>query len=520
MKQFSLSQKYNRLKLQLLFFNLLLILNIDCLIKENIMKKAYKLSLFAIFLVGLTNMALALDYLEECHKKQVEPIKSRYLALTYNEIQRSFYHSPNPWDVIEYRRSGTVWCNAEEFIQSDTVINRSKPLLSKVVFTKGDLLIEAYWSQGLMKKTKDMVDEQVIDAARYSPALLIEYFHKLKPVQKLGVESNYAVYRMEIGKSVAEVYIRKNDFLLEKAIVIKNDDMLGDLATEYNYGRYIGNGGVSFAATIEIINPHNVRDTVKLAPEGFVDSAPILIEKSPDYKIEDTEQQNPVALTEKISPNIYTITLPHTETIVGLAEFRDFFVAIDAPLGSDNGELIIKEAMKINPRKPIRYFVFGHHHPWSMGGVRAFIHKGATIICNSKNYEYLKYIAGAAHTLKPDSLQIQPKELIAEIADSIRIITDGEFEMRIYLLGEMSSHTNDYSFIYFPGEKIVFEGCLVWVPLEGDITKAGKRQEGLYKGIKQYGLDVDTIIQHWPVGGKYKVKTRIPFSDLEQSVNM
>lgn len=98
-------------------------------------------------------------------------------------------------------------------------------------------------------------------------------------------------------------------------------------------------------------------------------------------------------------------------------------------------------------------------------------------------------------------------------------IADDKTEMIIYFIGEKSAHTKDYLIYYFPKEKILFEDDLVWIFKSGEIKKAGNRQAGLYYAIKDLGIEVDTIIQSWPVKD-YGVKTVIPFEDLEKSINV
>jgi hypothetical protein len=161
--------------------------------------------------------------------------------------------------------------------------------------------------------------------------------------------------------------------------------------------------------------------------------------------------------------------------------------------------------------------VFGHYHPHYLGGIRPFVHKGAIIICSDINIEYVKYIVNAPHTLKPDSLQKEPRPLQVEhIKDSLTI-SDGNFEMKIYFIGEKSKHTKDYLIYYFPVEKLLFQDDLVWIAKEGEIKKAGERQAGLYNAIIELNLEIETIIQSWPVAD-YGVKTIIPFKDLESSM--
>lgn len=222
---------------------------------------------------------------------------------------------------------------------------------------------------------------------------------------------------------------------------------------------------------------------------------------------------------EKYGPHIYLVNLAHTNDRALIVEFNEFFLVAEAPLNSENGELIIEEVKKIAPDKPIRYFVFGHYHPHYLGGIRAFIHQGARIICTQADEEYVTYLAQAPHTLQPDSLQLEPQPLqFEEVKDSL-VIGDENFQMKIYFIGNKSAHTNDYLIYYFPTEKLLFEDDLVWIPKEKPAKESppGERQIGLYNAIQELQLDVNTIIQSWPVKD-YGVLTIIPMETLKKSI--
>ena len=202
-----------------------------------------------------------------------------------------------------------------------------------------------------------------------------------------------------------------------------------------------------------------------------------------------------------------------------IVEFSNFLLVVDAPLASKNGEIIIGEAKKIAPNKPIRYFAFGHHHPWYVGGMRPFIYRDATVLTVAGDIPYLNFLATASHNLDPDSLSIHSHPLhTEEIHDSLTI-TDGSYDMKMYCIGKKSQHTNDYMLFYFPREKMLWEDDLAWVKKDEPIEKAGERQAGLVNAVKDLGLHPETVVQSWPLT-EYDLKTILPFADLEASLNV
>jgi glyoxylase-like metal-dependent hydrolase (beta-lactamase superfamily II) len=474
----------------------------------------------SLFLFLNTARAHAADYLTECRNKQVKPLQGQWMQLSYRESQNVFYHSAEPWQVRNVVSTGNIWCTAENFFQADTVSDGKKSLVSKIQFTPTELLLQYYWKKNLSPVTKSMVDGQLLETIRYSPVLLLEYCATHTPSVDSTSETDVVIYTLDVNAKTVKVYIRTSDCLVEKVTTTQHDDLWGDMTQSIRYSNFTRNGQLHYARNIQVEKIHGIRDDITISAVEMVDNAEALLEKSADYSIADDEHIVPEVRVQKMSENIYSIDLPHAQSRACLVEFKDFFVVLDAPLSSENGELVIAESQKIAPGKPVKYYAFGHHHPWYIGGVRAFIHRGATILCTPDNLSYLHFIAEAPHTLQPDSLQLEPRPLATKLVDSITTITDGNFEMKMYHIGAKSGHTNDYVLFYFPSEKLLLEGDLAWISADGTVRKASRTQSALYRAIQELGLEVKTIVQSWPIGAEYGVKSVFSFEELEQSVDI
>ena len=461
------------------------------------------------------------NYLKNCFDNQVMPLHGRYLCLTYNESANVLGHDFEPWKQTNYLYNGKVWCDANDFLKSDTLNGKSKAYYSKTQFDKSTLLFQDYGDDSLYPATLNMYTDYILQTARYTPILLINYFYRIFPAPEAQSDTSVAVYKLIIHKTVVRLFIRKQNSLLEKAVMMYNDDMLGDVENTYSYRGYSEIKRLYYPGVVAIDKIGNkVHDEIRISSGTIVSIAPALLNKPSGYSLKDDAETTPEISTEKYNENIYFVNLKHTESKSAIVVLKDFIAVIEDTLSSANGELIINEARKIAPDKPIKYFAFGHHHPWYLGGVRPFIHIGATILTVKDDVPYVEYLASAEHTLQPDSLQLQPKSLKTEEIGMNETITDGDYQMEIYFIGDKSMHTNDYLVFYFPKEKLLLEGDLIWIPQTGEMKKANKRQAGLYNAIKDLGIDVDTIIQHWPIGERYGVKSVIPFGELEESVNI
>ncbi|SHF99122.1 hypothetical protein SAMN05444362_11364 [Dysgonomonas macrotermitis] len=151
--------------------------------------------------------------------------------------------------------------------------------------------------------------------------------------------------------------------------------------------------------------------------------------------------------------------------------------------------------------------------------MRAFVHKGATVLSIQDNYEYITEQISNLHTITTYSLQLESKPLQFETIDKDKpyIISDGKYEMQIIFIGDKSNHTYDYLTFYFPEEKMLYQGDLLFIPEKGEMKKLSKRETSCYNVVKNHKLKVDTVLQAWPVNA-YNIKWKIPFSELEQIV--
>ena len=406
-------------------------------------------------------------------------------------------------------------------MKSDSLVVRGKKYNSKIQLNKSTLLFLNYGHQQLSEVTVNMYENQILNTIRYSPIYLINYFFRNEFFTSNESSSDFTIYQITINEAIVKLHIRNSDNLLDQVTIFSYDELFGDVLSTFRYYDYSVAKEISYPKTIDIEKINGkVRDEVKIYNSAnVIKKIPDILEQPMDYKLKEDTKIIPEIKVDKYSDNIHFIELKHTDDRVMFVEFSDFLLVAEAPLNSQNGELIISKAKAIAPNKPIKYFVFGHYHPHYLGGMRPFIHKGANIICSKNNQEYVAYLVKAPHTLSPDSLQIEPKPLLTEEVKDSMTVTDGEFEMKIYFIGEKSQHTNDYLIYYFPTEKLLFEDDLVKIAREGKIKKASGRQVGLYNAIMELGLKIDVIIQSWPVKD-YGLKTVIPFSDLEKSMNI
>ncbi len=460
------------------------------------------------------------DNLQACWNQQVKPLQTQSVSFRYRETLAKLEHSFQPWQQTDYTGTGRVWSNATSFAKSDTLRKGAATYFSRTQLTGTTLLFQDYGDKQLSSVTAAAFQEYAVPAARYAPGLLIQHFFSQRVAPDPESTAELVVYQAKISRVLVRLYIRTADNRLSKVTAVSHDELFGDVTTTYTYQDYAALGKLAYPQTIGIASINGkLTDKVTILAASVEAAAPTLLTAPAGYALASDEAVKPEITVEQFRPRLHLLNLKHTDDRVLVVEFDTFLLVAEAPLNSENGELIIGAARRIAPGKPIRYFVAGHYHPHYLGGVRPFVHKGATVLTTAGDLPYVQYLAAAPHTLRPDSLQRQPRPLRTEEIVDRKTIAEGAFKMDIYVIGSKSQHTNDYLIYYFPTEKILFEDDLVWIAKQGEPKKASARQAGLYHAVQALGLDVQTIIQSWPVQD-YGVKTIIPFSELQQSMSV
>ncbi len=456
--------------------------------------------------------------LNKCWSEQAKPFVDNYHQLSYTEISKEFYHSYTPWKELIEHKKGSFIFSTKNYSKVDTLLNKSKLISSEKYFIDNKLIYKNYNDEKVSITNQKNNSLAMFESLRYSPIVLLNYFFEHQKSIIKNIYSDTVCYELYIDDIHVNLYIQKDELFVHKISCMYYDELYGDVIDVYYYEQYKKINFISYPSIISIHKLNGLlKDETKINSINKIGFTELL--KNDINHIEIKKDALPIVniTVEKFDEHIYFIILNHLDTKIMLVEYEDFALVVDAPFNSKNGEQIMNEVKKIIGAKPIRYFSYGHFHNYYAGGIRVFVHNGSTIIHGEGSGEYLQHLVNARHSLKPDSLEKEPRMLKSiEIKDSL-IIKDNSMELCIYKIGMESEHTIDYLVYYFPKHKVLFEDDLVWIKKSGPITKASKRQAGLYNAIVKRNLAVDTIIQSWPLN-EYDVKSKIPFHELKKSV--
>ena len=265
--------------------------------------------------------------------------------------------------------------------------------------------------------------------------------------------------------------------------------VLGDMLVETDYSAYKDFNGVKFPTVI--VQKQGGYPLLDLAVTDVKTNVPL------DLTVPDAVKQAklpPVAVqTQKLGDGLWWLGGGSHHSVV--VEYPTYITVIESPLNDERALAVIAEAKKLVPNKPIKYLVNTHNHFDHLGGVRAFVPEGATIITNAMNKAYYEKIFNAPHTLAPDHLSQNPKKATFITVKDKYVLSDGGREIDIIHI-ENDNHNAGMLMVYIPKEKVLVEADDFTPPAPNGPAPAPRAvnfTKNLNANIERLKLDVVTI---------------------------
>ena len=213
--------------------------------------------------------------------------------------------------------------------------------------------------------------------------------------------------------------------------------------------------------------------------------------------------------TQKLADGVYLVGGGTHNSVA--VEFNNFVAVFEAPLNEQRNLAVIEAVVKLVPNKPIRFVINSHQHFDHAGGLRTYMHIGATIITHWKNFEFYNHdvLNYVPRTLQPDMISLWPPTELVEgyQYETVRenyVLSDGSRNMNVYYVQPLQ-HVEGMLMAYLPKEKLVIEADIVdtIAPLPAVATRD---QKSFYTEVQMLKLDPVTIV---PIHGN-----PIPWSEF------
>ena len=197
--------------------------------------------------------------------------------------------------------------------------------------------------------------------------------------------------------------------------------------------------------------------------------------------------------SERLSDGVWLVGGGSHHSVV--IEFADHVTVIEAPLNEARSLAVIDEVYRLIPGKPIRFVVTTHHHWDHLGGLRTYVHEGATVVTHEGNKPYYQEVLRAGlWTLEPDRFSLHPPEewsegYIFETLNEKYVLADQTRTVEIYHVTGLA-HAAGMLIAYLPNEKIVVQADLYFPQAQAPNASA----RALHRNLQRLGLDVETIV--------------------------
>ncbi len=297
---------------------------------------------------------------------------------------------------------------------------------------------------------------------------------------------------------------------VERVETRSNDPVLGDMLTDTTYSDYKNldeiTTDVQFPA--HIMQKQGGFPVLDLTTTKVDTNNPYVVFPVPDNVEKSARAPSAKVDAQKVADGVWYLTGGTHHSVA--VEFKDYVALVDCPLNDERALAVIDSVKKTIPNKPIRYVINSHHHFDHLGGLRACVAEGATIITQADNKPYYEKIWALPHTVSPDRLAKEPKKPVIEAVADKRVLSDGTRTLELYHLAG-SNHADTMLFGYLPKEKVLIEAD-VYTPAPANAPPApvSKESVNLYDNLQRLKLDVQQIT---PLHGRL-----VTISDLKKAI--
>lgn len=287
-------------------------------------------------------------------------------------------------------------------------------------------------------------------------------------------------------------------------------DVLGDLEEEVRYAYEASIGGDACRGTIVTLGGREILRLALEAPAAHdVPALPgpgVATDGTPVVPVPPVVSEDEVVLRE-LAPLVHAVDLPSLNVRVVVVEMKDHLVVLEGAFSSRVCDVLAR-VLRERLGKPVRAFAFSHLHGQYVGGVRSFIHEGATVLVPPGTVPLVQSIAAADHELRPDALAAEHRPLhLRTVTGSLRL-EDETNTLDVYDVP--SGHTDEYLLFHLPRQKVLLTGDLLFYrpgkPLTG-------RSRQLCDTVARLGLEVETYVATWPLDG-YGTRSTVTAAEM------
>jgi glyoxylase-like metal-dependent hydrolase (beta-lactamase superfamily II) len=244
--------------------------------------------------------------------------------------------------------------------------------------------------------------------------------------------------------------------LVERVDAVVDNAVLGDMIVETIFSGYKSFGGVQFPTNI--IQRHGGFTTLDLTVSNVTPNGGAAIEISDAVRaLQPPVQRMDV---QQIGQGVWYLAGGTHHSV--LIEFADYLALVDAPIGETRANMVLAEARKLAPNKPVRYLIMSHSHFDHAGGIRTAAPEVSTLLTTEGSRAYWESVLKRPRTLHPDKLAQTAQRPKVEGVVTKRVLSDGARTVELYTV-PIDGHVDEMILVYFPADRLL-EEVDAWTP--------------------------------------------------------
>ena len=188
----------------------------------------------------------------------------------------------------------------------------------------------------------------------------------------------------------------------------------------------------------------------------------------------------------KVAPSVYFVENASPDYNSMFVVFTDYVVVVEAPSSDSDSTKVMAAIHETAPGKPIRYIVPTHFHEDHIGGLRAYLREGATVVTTPGNLRFIEMFMKRLKASQPQ-ITLPAVEVIADR----RRFSDGTVTLDLFNV--TSPHVDEMVVPFVPSDGIAYvaDGFTrdfgPWRPPTID-------ERTLVRQFKQLGLNIRTVL--------------------------
>ena len=403
------------------------------------------------------------------------------------------------------------------YINGKTVY-RGKTYLSSSLLDRDSIFV--FERNRITSKNDKEKNISLASALRMSPTkLVLSIFEDPISLRLLKENDKYYIFTYILNNENICLFVNKRTFLLDKFESMRYDSVYGEIVRDITYENYTLTQGIMLPSSRSDYEDGKMEKKIlfdnyqlNVKPDTSIIEIPLILKKKIAF---EPAKLNPIAF-EKLTDNIHLVKFLTADNKSLVVDMGESIAILESFADVNLNKQMLDSVSKLYPNKPIKILFVTHHHPDHAGGIKAFADKNITVVTTNGNPIYFQKLLNASHFSK--GIYTERNSVKYDLVDneSEKTLGNDNYKVIAYEIGKNTDHTQEHLVFYFPKDKILWTGDLLYFPNNGVISPSGKRGKAVFDLIKSKNIDVSKIYTAWPLNGQ---KPFISLEDLTKSVN-